>query len=60
MKNIKITIIALLLVGFSGIAQNKNTEKADKLFKKLQYVDAINAYNKLVERARQIHMYTEG
>ena len=50
MKNIKITIIALLLVGFSGVAQNKNTEKADNLFKKLQYVDAINAYNKLVEK----------
>lgn len=50
MKNIKITIIALLLASFSGIAQNKSTEKADKLFKKLQYVDAINAYNKLVEK----------
>jgi outer membrane protein OmpA-like peptidoglycan-associated protein/tetratricopeptide (TPR) repeat protein len=50
MKNIKITIIALLLAGFSGIAQNKSTEKADQLFKKLQYVDAINAYNKLVEK----------
>lgn len=49
MKNIKITIITLF-IAVAGFAQNKSTEKADKLFKKLQFVDAIEAYNKLVEK----------
>jgi len=50
MKYIQLTVLALL-VSFSAIAQNKATEKADKLFKTLKYVDAIASYNKLVEKA---------
>ena len=51
MRDIKITILALVLISFSALAQNKTTEKADKLFKKLKFVDAIESYNKLVEKA---------
>ena len=50
MKYIKLTALALF-VSLSALAQNKATEKADKLFKNLNYVDAIASYNKLVEKA---------
>ena len=50
MRDIKITILALVLISFSAMAQNKSTAKADKLYKKLKFVDAIEAYNKLVEK----------
>ena len=49
MKTIQITILTLF-IAVAGFSQNKSTEKADKLFKKLQFVDAIEAYNKLVEK----------
>ncbi len=39
----------LMLAGFSLSAQNKDTEAADKLYNRLEYVDAANAYKKLVE-----------
>jgi outer membrane protein OmpA-like peptidoglycan-associated protein/tetratricopeptide (TPR) repeat protein len=49
MKDIKITILAAVLISCSAFAQNKATEKADKLFKRLKFVDAIEAYNKVIE-----------
>ncbi|RAJ11207.1 tetratricopeptide repeat protein, partial [Olleya aquimaris] len=50
MKKIQLFIIAILLSSTSVIAQSNATKRADKLFAKFQFVDAIEAYNKLVEK----------
>jgi len=49
MKNIYILAVALLLSIGELQAQNKDTKDADKLFDRLEYVDAAKAYTKLVE-----------
>ena len=41
--------LGLILLFLSGFAQNKQTEKADKLFETYQYVAAIEEYLKLAE-----------
>jgi len=51
MKHIQLFIVCALISSFSLTAQNSATKKADKLFAKYQFVDAIEAYNKLVESA---------
>lgn len=38
--------------GLTVTAQNKDTQTADKLFNRLEFVDAIEAYNKLVENGK--------
>lgn len=48
MKNIYITL-SFVLASTVLSAQNKDTKAADKLFKKFEYVDAIAAYQKLVD-----------
>ena len=48
MKKI-ITLFSLALVFTANYAQNKSTEKADKLFDSYQYVTAIDEYLKLAE-----------
>ena len=48
MKKVYITT-GLLLTMLSGFSQNKNTEKADKLFQSYQYVNASEEYLKLVQ-----------
>lgn len=48
MKKLYITA-GLFLTLMSGFAQNKQTEKADKLFETYQYVAAIDEYLKLAE-----------
>ncbi len=48
MKKLYITT-GLFLTLMSGFAQNKQTEKADKLFETYQYVAAIEEYLKLAE-----------
>lgn len=50
MKQIQLLIVCALISSFSLTAQNSDTKKADKLFAKYQFVDAIDAYNKLVEK----------
>ena len=51
MKNIYIIASALLFT--AGLnAQNKDTKEADKLFERLEYVDAAKAYSKLVEKGK--------
>jgi outer membrane protein OmpA-like peptidoglycan-associated protein/tetratricopeptide (TPR) repeat protein len=45
----KLYIILILVLTCSINAQNKNTEAADKLFISLEYVDAAEAYKKLVD-----------
>jgi len=50
MKNIKLLLTLIILSSFSVTAQNKSTEKADKHFAKLQFVEAAEAYAKLVDK----------
>ena len=50
MKKIYITLS--LLAGMSLAAQNKDTEKADKLFARFEYVDAATEYQKLVDSGK--------
>jgi outer membrane protein OmpA-like peptidoglycan-associated protein/tetratricopeptide (TPR) repeat protein len=49
MKNIYILAGALFL-STGVLAQNKDTKEADKLFERLEYVDAAKAYSNLVEK----------
>jgi len=48
MKKI-VSIFSLLLLITTSFAQNKSTEKADKLFESYQYVGAIEEYTKLAD-----------
>jgi tetratricopeptide (TPR) repeat protein len=48
MKNLYITL-SFVALSFSLSAQNKDTKAADKLFARFEYVDAVKAYQKLVE-----------
>jgi outer membrane protein OmpA-like peptidoglycan-associated protein/tetratricopeptide (TPR) repeat protein len=43
------TLLSLIICFSLGLAQNKSTEKADKLFESYQYVSAIDEYLKLAE-----------
>ena len=51
MKNIYILASALFL-STGLMAQNKDTKDADKLYDRLEYVDAAKAYSKLVEKGK--------
>ncbi|OGS75504.1 MAG: cell envelope biogenesis protein OmpA [Flavobacteria bacterium RIFCSPLOWO2_12_FULL_31_7] len=51
MKNIYILASALFL-STGVLAQNKDTKEADKLYDRLEYVDAAKAYSKLVEKGK--------
>ena len=44
-----VSTFSLLLLLTTSLAQNKSTEKADKLFESYQYIGAIEAYSKLAE-----------
>jgi outer membrane protein OmpA-like peptidoglycan-associated protein/tetratricopeptide (TPR) repeat protein len=48
MKNIY--ILGALFLSTGVMAQNKDTKEADKLYDRLEYVDAAKAYSKLVEK----------
>ena len=50
MKNLYIALSFVIAMG--AAAQNKDTEKADKLFARYEYVDAAQAYMKLVENGK--------
>lgn len=45
-------LLSLVLVSTAIKAQNKDTQKADKLFKQLEYVDATAEYLKLVDKGK--------
>jgi len=49
----RLYILFSLALGLSLSAQNKDTEKADKLFNRFEYVDAAAEYQKLVEDGKQ-------
>ena len=50
MKNFKIFFTLILMSSLSITAQNKKTAAADKHFSKFEFVDAIEDYQKLVEK----------
>ena len=50
MKHLKLIITLVILSSFSVTAQTKATKKADKHFTKFEFVEAIEAYNKLIEK----------
>ena len=50
----KIYTALSFVIAMAGVsAQNKDTEKADKLFARYEYVDAAQAYTKLVQDGKQ-------
>jgi len=51
MKKINI-VFSLLIATASLLAQNSNTQKADQYFNQYEYVDAANAYLKLVDNGK--------
>jgi len=53
MKKIYISILSIVSLSLTPLsAQNKDTQKADKLFKRLEYVDAAQEYLKLTEKGK--------
>jgi outer membrane protein OmpA-like peptidoglycan-associated protein/tetratricopeptide (TPR) repeat protein len=50
MKNIYTLILLIALGTLGSNAQNSTTKKADELYERLQYTDAIEAYQKLLKR----------
>ena len=48
----KYIILSFVLTFASLNAQNKNTQKADKLFNQYEYVDAAQEYLKLEEQGK--------
>ncbi|MBR9758371.1 MAG: OmpA family protein [Algicola sp.] len=52
MRKIKIFITLILMSSLSVTAQNKDTREADKYFSEYAFVEAIDAYNKLVEKGK--------
>lgn len=51
MKNLYIAL-SFLAISSSIIAQNKDTKAADKLYNRYEYVDAAEAYKKLVDNGK--------
>lgn len=51
MKNLYITL-SFVIASMTLSAQNKHTEKADKLFSRFEYVDAADEYLKLVDKGK--------
>ena len=49
-KTIQLFLTLVLLSGYGVMAQNKATKNADKHFDKLEFVEAAEAYAKLVEK----------
>ncbi|MGB5982671.1 MAG: OmpA family protein [Nonlabens sp.] len=59
MKNLYLLLILLVVSAGSVKAQSKATKKADKYYSELRYVDAAEAYEKLLEKGeRTTHVYT--
>lgn len=53
MRNTYISLLSALVIGTASMsAQNKDTQKADKLFKRLEYVSAAQEYLKLAEKGK--------
>nr|WP_240961917.1 OmpA family protein [Nonlabens sp. Ci31] len=60
MKKLYILLILFVGVAMSAQAQSDKTAKADKLYEQLRYVDAAEAYEKLIKNGiRTPHVYTQ-
>ncbi|WMI68760.1 OmpA family protein [Mangrovimonas sp. YM274] len=60
MKNIHTYIAIAMMGGMSMTAQNKDTKKADELYGRFEYVEAAEAYGKLVEKGKgDAYVYTQ-
>lgn len=58
MKNIYFSI-AILLAAQAAMAQNKNTETADRLFGRFEYVDAAQEYLKIAKKDKDPYVYKQ-
>ena len=52
MKKFYKYIFVFVLISTTAKAQNKDTQKADKLFNNLNYTEAVEAYTKLIEQGK--------
>jgi outer membrane protein OmpA-like peptidoglycan-associated protein/tetratricopeptide (TPR) repeat protein len=52
MKHLYIFLILIAFFAPSSFAQNSDTKKADQLYERLQYTDAIDAYEKLLKQGK--------
>ncbi len=52
MKKFYLYILLLIFTATGAVAQNKDTKKADGLFEKLAYTEAITEYTKLIEKGK--------
>lgn len=53
MRNTYISLLSAVVIGTASMsAQNKDTQKADKLFKRLEYVSAAQEYLKLADKGK--------
>ncbi|PZR09531.1 MAG: cell envelope biogenesis protein OmpA [Flavobacterium psychrophilum] len=55
----KIYISLSLLMAMTVAAQNKDTETADKLYAKFEYLDAAKAYEKLAAKSKDAYVYKQ-
>jgi outer membrane protein OmpA-like peptidoglycan-associated protein/ribosomal protein L24E len=55
----KIYISLSLLMAMAMAAQNKDTESADKLYAKFDYLDAAKAYEKLAAKSKDPYVYKQ-
>ena len=60
MKKYTSIFIIILVTGLFANAQSKSTKKADKLFSKLEFVDAAKEYEKLISKGKKnAYVYTQ-
>ena len=59
MKKIYTIFLLVAISTNMGIAQNSKTKKADKLYERLQYTDAAEAYAKLLKKGENDHYVYE-
>ena len=60
MKKFYLYIAVFVFASVTMQAQNKDTQKADKLFKNLAYAEAVEEYTNLVERGKGgAYVYTQ-
>jgi len=55
----KIYISLSLLLAMTVAAQNKDTESADRLYAKFEYLDAAKAYEKLAAKGKDAYVYKQ-
>ena len=61
MKKYTSIFIIILITGLFANAQSNSTKKADKLFSKLEFVDAAKEYEKLISKGeKNAYVYAQG